>query len=64
MSADDFPRDPEPSASEGARRVPAAVGNFSDEMFIAAHEENLRLSVDDLAEITRTELERRDLPVE
>jgi hypothetical protein len=38
-----------------------AVRNFSDEMLIAAHQENLRLAADDLREITRAELERRGL---
>jgi hypothetical protein len=42
----------------------AALREFSHDMLIAAHQENLRSNADGLSEITKAELERRGLPVD
>ena len=41
----------------------ASIRKLSDEALITMHQEHLKLHADELAEITRTELNRRGLPV-
>jgi hypothetical protein len=41
----------------------AAVQKMNDDMLIAVHRQNVRLHIDDLAEITKAELERRKLTI-
>jgi len=44
-------------------RYTAAVQTMNDDALIGAHRQNVRLHLDDLAEITKAELERRKLPI-
>ena len=41
----------------------AAVQKMNDDVLIGVHRQNVRLHIDDLAEITKAELERRKLPI-
>jgi len=41
----------------------AAVQKMNDDMLIGVHRQNVRSHVNDLAEITKAELERRKLPI-
>jgi hypothetical protein len=64
MNADDLYENQNRRVQKVRDIYATAVRNFTDDMLIAAHEENLKLHADDLIEITRTELERRRLPAD
>lgn len=64
MSVDDLSEMQNRRVQKVRKLYAEAVRNFSDEMLIAAHQENLRLGADDLLKITRAELERRGLPTD
>jgi hypothetical protein len=41
----------------------AAVQKMQDDVLIGVHRQNVRLHLDDLAEIAKAELQRRELPI-